>query len=169
MDKVITLSPHNVSPSPFEQFRNWLKEAVDAGVPEPRDMCVSTASPAGIPSSRFVILKALDSRGFIFCTSYASRKSQELVENPHAALVFFWREVNRSVRVVGTVERVSREESKVHFENRPVDVRLGAWASRQSTVVGEEEVQKRLEEAHERFGEEVPLPDFWGGWRVVPT
>ena len=112
----------------------------------------------------------------MFFTNYDSRKSQEMLANPWAALVFYWREVHRSVRVLGRVEKVSREESWEYFKSRPVGSRLGAWASRQSSVVGEGEVQMRLKEVQERFrvGEgvedgDVPLPEFWGGWRVDPT
>lgn len=163
------LSPLTVAPSPLDQFRTWFKEAVEGGVvQEPEAMSLSTATPSGIPSARVVLFKQLDARGFVFFTNYTSRKSQELHANPHAALVFYWREVHRSVRVLGRVERVSREESEEYYRSRPLGSRLGAWASRQSTVVGEGEVVERLKEVEERFGAEVPLPEFWGGWRVVP-
>ncbi|KAJ7176002.1 pyridoxamine 5'-phosphate oxidase [Mycena filopes] len=173
------LSPSTVLPSPLDQFHAWFAHAVQAGVHEPEAMSLSTASPTGLPSARIVLFKQLDPRGFVFFTNYGSRKSAELAANPHAALVFYWREVARSVRVVGRVERVERGESAAYFGGRPVGSRLGAWASRQSEVVGEGEVQARLEGLKERFGAvgaegevkdvEVPLPDFWGGWRVVPT
>ncbi|KAL4267575.1 Pyridoxamine 5'-phosphate oxidase [Pleurotus pulmonarius] len=172
------LTPSTTSPSPIDQFKEWFTEVVDAKVvPEPETMCVSTCTPSGIPSSRFVLLKQLDARGFIFYTNYTSRKSQELLANPHAALAFYWREVHRSVRVVGKVEKVSREESEAYFQTRPVGSQLGAWASRQSSVVGEGEVQSRLEKMKDRFGVDegtttdhqiIPTPEFWGGWRIVP-
>ncbi|KAF9498984.1 pyridoxamine 5'-phosphate oxidase [Pleurotus eryngii] len=172
------LTPSTTSPSPIDQFKEWFTEVVNARVvPEPETMCVSTCSPSGIPSSRFVLFKQLDARGFIFYTNYSSRKSQELLANPHAALAFYWREVHRSVRVVGKVEKVSREESEAYFKSRPVGSQLGAWASRQSSVVGEGEVLSRLEKIKDRFGVEegtttdhgiIPTPEFWGGWRIVP-
>ncbi|KAJ7698760.1 pyridoxamine 5'-phosphate oxidase [Mycena olivaceomarginata] len=144
------LTPSSVLPSPLDQFHLWFAEAV--------------AHPA------------LDPRGFLFYTNYTSRKSQELAANPHCALVFYWREMARSVRVVGRAERVSREESHAYFTSRPAGSRLGAWASRQSSVVAEGEVHARLEKVRARFGAsegapdpEIPLPEFWGGWRVVPT
>jgi len=164
------LSPLAVAPSPIDQFRTWFKEAVEGGiVQEPEAMSLSTATPTGIPSARIVLFKQLDSRGFVFFTNYTSRKSQELLMNPNAALVFYWREVHRSVRVLGRVEKISKGESEEYYQSRPLGSRLGAWASRQSTVVGEDELTARLKKVEERFGEEVPLPEFWGGWRVVPS
>lgn len=170
------VSPTTVSPSPLDQFRRWFAEASqDNVVKEPEAMSLSTATASGIPSARIVLFKQLDSRGFIFFTNYTSRKSQELLENPRAALVFYWREVHRSVRVLGRVEKISKEESEEYYRSRPVGSRLGAWASKQSTVVDEGEVNARLEKLQERFGVKeddkeanVPLPDFWGGWRVIP-
>ncbi|KAJ7781787.1 pyridoxamine 5'-phosphate oxidase [Mycena maculata] len=172
------LAPTAVLPCPLAQFRQWFADAASPTAPtrvhEPEAMSLSTASPAGLPAARIVLLKAVDQRGFTFYTNYTSRKSRELAENPHAALVFYWREISRQVRVVGRVERVAREESEEYWGTRPVGSRLGAWASRQSSVVGEGEVRERLEKVKERFGEggqvdDVPLPEFWGGWRVVPT
>ncbi|KAJ7677497.1 pyridoxamine 5'-phosphate oxidase [Mycena rosella] len=171
------LSPASVAPSPLDQFRTWFAEAVqDAAVHEPEAMSLSTATPAGIPSARIVLFKQLDARGFVFFTNYTSRKSQELLANPHAALVFYWREIHRSVRVLGRVEKLAAPESEAYFKSRPLGSRLGAWASKQSTVVAEGEVHARLDRLKERFGADgdseaadVPLPEFWGGWRVVPT
>ncbi|KAJ7259600.1 pyridoxamine 5'-phosphate oxidase [Mycena haematopus] len=168
-------SPDHISPStvlrnPLDQFHAWFADAVSRGVHEPEAMSLSTSTPAGLPSARIVLFKALDPRGFLFYTNYTSRKSTELTANPHCALVFYWREVARSVRVVGRAEKVGREESEAYFRSRPVGSRMGAWASPQSSVVGEGEVHERLERVKERFGEgEIPLPEFWGGWRVVPT
>lgn len=169
-----SISPTSVSPNPFEQFRTWMTEVQDQ-VPEPEAMSLSTASKAGVPSSRFVLFKQLDRRGFVFYTNYTSRKSHELLENPHAALAFYWKEVSRQVRVVGRVEKLSREESEEYYKSRPLGSRLGAWASPQSSVVEEEELQRRVDEVKTTFAvdestkdADVPLPDFWGGWRVVP-
>jgi pyridoxamine-phosphate oxidase len=170
-DAADTLTPFTVAPSPLEQFRIWFADAVNGGlVQEPESVSVSTATPNGIPSARMVLFKQLDERGFVFFTNYESRKSMELLANPWAAMVFYWREVHRSVRVLGKVEKVSKEESWEYFKSRPVDSKLGAWASRQSRVVGEGEVQGRVKEMQTLFGDgEVPLPEHWGGWRVVPT
>jgi pyridoxamine-phosphate oxidase len=120
-----------------------------------------------------VLFKALDHRGFAFYTNYTSRKSAELLENPQAALCFYWREVSRSVRVVGKVEKVDEATSEDYFRSRPIGSRVGAWASPQSQVVGEKELAERVKEVENRFSvqdseSEVPKPEFWGGWRVVP-
>ncbi|KAI0051115.1 pyridoxamine 5'-phosphate oxidase [Auriscalpium vulgare] len=170
-----TLSPTSVLPNPLDQFRAWFTSVQDS-VKEPEAMAVSTATASGIPSSRILLLKQVDARGFVFYTNYDSRKSRELSENPHAALVFFWREVHRQVRVLGRVEKVSKEESEAYFRSRPVGSRLGAWASKQSTVVGEGDLHEQVIEIGKRFGvqdgdsdADIPLPDFWGGWRLIPT
>ncbi|TFK89566.1 pyridoxamine 5'-phosphate oxidase [Polyporus arcularius HHB13444] len=164
-----SLSPSTVDPDPLAQFRTWFTSAqVQGAVHEPEAMTLCTATAAGIPSARVLLLKQVDARGFVFFTNYASRKSRELAENPRAALAFYWREVHKQVRVVGRVERVSREESEEYFHSRPIGSQVGAWASKQSSVVGEGELQARVEKIKERFGEDVPAPDFWGGWRVIP-
>ncbi|KLO16759.1 pyridoxamine 5'-phosphate oxidase [Schizopora paradoxa] len=169
------LAPFNVSPSPIEQFRAWFKEALEGGkVREPEAMALSTATPSGVPSTRFVLLKQVDARGFVFFTNYDSRKSKELSVNPHASLALYWGEIHRQVRVVGRVERVSREESEAYYNTRPLGSRIGAWASPQSKAVGDGEVLRLFDEAKERFGAKdgaepnVPLPDHWGGWRIIP-
>lgn len=169
-----SLSPSTVLASPLDQFRAWFTQ-VQGVVREPEAMTLCTASAAGIPSARVVLFKQLDPRGFVFYTNYTSRKSQELRANAHAALAFYWREVHKQVRVVGRVEQVARAESDAYFRRRPVGSRLGAWASRQSAVVADGEVQARVDELKRRFEADendptanVPLPEFWGGWRVVP-
>ncbi|KAF8908981.1 hypothetical protein CPB84DRAFT_1674021 [Gymnopilus junonius] len=169
------LTPSNAPSDPLDQFRSWFKEVVEADhISEAEVMTLSTATSNGIPSARMVLLKQVDSRGFVFYTNYTSRKSKELAENPHAALTFYWREIHRSVRVVGRVEKVTREESEEYFQSRPVGSRLGAWASKQSTIIGEGELVERLQKVSERFGIEddkegsVPTPEFWGGFRVIP-
>ncbi|KAI0335889.1 pyridoxamine 5'-phosphate oxidase [Cubamyces sp. BRFM 1775] len=165
-----SLTPQSVLPDPLAQFRAWFTSiSAQGSVHEPEAMTICTASASGVPSARVVLLKQADARGFVFYTNYTSRKSRELAANPHAALAFYWREVHKQVRVVGRAERVSREESDAYFHSRPRGSQVGAWASRQSTVVQEGEVQARAEKLTERFGEgEVPLPEFWGGWRIVP-
>lgn len=169
------ITPSNVHPSPLDQFHIWFNEARNANVGEPDAMSLSTATPSGIPSSRMVLFKQLDKRGFVFYTNYTSRKSRELEENPQAALLFFWREMSRQVRVLGRVEKLSKQESEEYFKSRPVGTRLGAWASKQSSVVGEYDLANRLAKFQEQFGVQasdeegdVPVPDFWGGWRVIP-
>jgi len=170
------LTPSTVSPNPLDQFRLWFKQAVEGGkVEEPEAMSLSTATPTGIPSARMVLLRQVDARGFVFFTNYTSRKSQELLANPHAALVFYWREIHRSVRVAGSVEKLTFKESDEYFRSRPIESRVGAWASKQSTVIGESEIDSRLAKLQDRFGiheshgGDVPTPDFWGGWRVIPN
>ena len=168
------LSPQTVLPNPLDQFRQWFKEAQGL-VHEPEAMSLSTATSSGIPSSRFVLLKQVDKSGFVFFTNYTSRKSRELEGNPYAALALYWAEMHRQIRVVGRVEKVSEEESEEYFKSRPLGSRIGAWASPQSQVVNDGEVSARLKEVEEKFGlkdgttdVDIPLPEFWGGWRVIP-
>jgi pyridoxamine 5'-phosphate oxidase len=156
---------------PFIQFSHWFAEAVNGGVAEPNAMVVSTAEPGGRPSSRTVLLKGYDHRGFVFFTNYRSRKSQELAANPRASLLFPWVPLARQVIVEGDAERVSREESEVYFRSRPYGSRIGAWASEQSAVIsGRQELERRYEELATRYPQatDVPVPPFWGGFRVRP-
>lgn len=171
-----TLTPSSVAPSPFTQFHQWFTEASQANVQDPEAMTLSTCTKSGLPSSRVVLLKVIDSRGFIFFTNYTSRKSKEMEQNPHVALTFHWKELQRQVRVVGTAEKISRQESEDYYHSRPLGSQLSAWASPQSQVVGEGEVAARLEKVKKKFDIDdervreasIPLPDFWGGWRVIP-
>lgn len=175
----------SIHPDPLEQFNVWLSSALnprDDGQPavhEPEAMTVSTCvmrrvpehdgHPIAIPSSRVVLLKQVDDRGFIFYTNYNSRKSRELLENPYASCAFYWRETSRSVRVSGRVEKVSRQESEAYFASRPRGSQVGAWASAQSDEVGEDELEDKVREVEKRFeGKDVPCPPHWGGWRIVP-
>ena len=162
------LSEEDLAADPVEQFQLWLDQAMAA---EPREftaMTLATADGAGRPSARIVLLKGFDERGFVFFTNYESDKARELAENPRAALVFYWAALDRQVRVEGTVEKTSREESAAYFESRPRGSRLGAWASPQSRPVGgRQEIERLLEEVAGRFADgDVPVPDFWGGFRV---
>lgn len=173
-DSPENLSPFNVPPDPLDLFRQWFT-SVQGTVHEPEAMALSTATPEGIPSTRIVLLKQVDSRGFVFYTNYDSRKSREMVANPYASLALYWREVHRQVRVVGRVEKVSREESEAYFRSRPLGSRIGAWASDQSSVIAEGELDRKVKDIESRFAlkegdaeAEIPLPDQWGGWRVVP-
>ena len=152
------------------QFDAWFADAENAKLPEPNAMTVATATADGVPSARIVLLKGFDERGFVFFTNYDSRKGQELAGNPRAAAVLFWQPLERQVRIEGTVEKVDRGESERYFATRPRASRLGAWASKQSEVIAaREDVERREKEFGDRFGENVPLPDFWGGFRIVPS
>lgn len=164
------LQEADLAPGPTDQFRRWFDEALAAGLHEPNAMTVATATPDGRPSARVVLLKGFDERGFVFYTNYEGRKGGELGENPHAALVFYWGELERQVRIEGLVSRVPGEESDAYYESRPRGSRLGAWASAQSREVeGRGALEERLhglEVEHE--GQEIHRPPFWGGFLVEP-
>jgi pyridoxamine 5'-phosphate oxidase len=164
------LSEGDLAADPIAQFQLWLEQAKAVEPQEFTAMTLATADGAGRPSARVVLLKGVDARGFVFYTHYASRKGRELAENPRAALVFYWASLDRQVRVEGTVETTSREESEAYFISRPLGSRLGAWASPQSRPIsGREEIERLWSAAGERFPDgQVPLPDDWGGFRVCP-
>jgi len=163
------LDEANTDKDPFQQFAAWFADVHATGAPEPNAMTVASSTPDGYPSARVVLLKGFDERGFVFYTNYQSRKGRELEDNPRAALVFFWPTLERQVRVTGTVRHVSRDETDRYFRSRPRGSQLGAWASRQSTVVeGRAEVENRLTTLDAAYGEDVPTPPHWGGYRVVP-
>ena len=168
--EVLGLHERDLDPDPLRQFESWLQEAVDAGQLEPLAMALATAPLDGTPSVRMVLLRGRDPRGFTFYTNHRSRKGRELAQNPLAALLFHWDRLARQVRIEGHVERVSREESEAYFSSRPAGSRLAAWASDQSQVVASREaLDAAYAEVASRFaGEDVPLPPFWGGYRVVP-
>ncbi|WP_414578413.1 pyridoxamine 5'-phosphate oxidase [Anabaena sp. CCY 9402-a] len=165
------LSETEVDPSPFVHFKKWFEQALAAQLPEPNAMTLATTTPDGKPSARMVLLKDFDERGFVFFTNYNSRKGQELVANPQAALVFWWAELERQVRILGSVEKVSETESDYYFESRPGKSRLGAWASNQSEVIPNREVlEQRMQEFQSKYeNQEVPRPPHWGGFRLIPT
>ena len=154
---------------PFEQFRQWFKEALEAEIPEPNAMTVATVGPEGRPSTRIVLIKGFDEHGFVWYTNYESRKGQELAVHPFAALQFHWVELERVVRIEGRVEKTSDEESDAYFHSRPLDSRIGAWASPQSQVIGSRAV---LVANAAKFGAQFalnsPRPPHWGGYRLVP-
>jgi pyridoxamine 5'-phosphate oxidase len=158
-------------PSPFKQFELWFNQAMAANLLEPNAMTLATVTPAGLPDARIVLLKGFDDRGFVFYTNYRSQKGQELAANPHAALVFLWGDLERQVRVVGRVEKATALEADTYFQSRPLGSRLGAWASTQSEVIPSREfLENRMSElAKEYQDREIPRPDHWGGFRVVPT
>lgn len=152
------------------QFRLWFEEVVATGLPEPEAMTLATATVDGRPSARMVLLKHVDPRGFVFYTNYEGRKAHELLDNPRAALVFFWQPVRRQVRIEGDVSMVSAEESDAYFSSRGRGSQLGAWASRQSSVIASRAaLDRNLTDVERRFEDrDVPRPPYWGGFRVTP-
>ena len=167
--KLASLDEKEVSADPIAQFERWLNEAIAADLPEPTAMTLATIGGAGRPAARIVLLKAADALGFAFFTNYDSHKGQEIAANPWAALVFHWVELERQVRIEGRVEKVAQVESAQYFSNRPLLSRIGAWASPQSQVIASREwLEQQFAATGERFGDNVPLPPFWGGFRVIP-
>ncbi len=154
---------------PLRQFERWFAEAIDAGVLEPNAMTLATVGADGRPSTRIVLLKGVDAAGVVFYTNYDSRKGRELAANPQAALQFHWVELQRVVRIEGRVERTSAEESDAYYASRPVDSRIGAWASPQSQVIANRGVLvANAARTSARYGLHPPRPPQWGGFRVVP-
>ncbi len=165
------LAEEDLAADPITQFARWFAEAEQVAMVEPNAMVLSTADAEGRPSSRTVLLKGLDERGFVFFTNYGSRKGVELAANPNAALLFPWHSIDRQVMITGSVERTGRDETAAYFRTRPHGSQLGAWASEQSSPVASREVlEQRFAELVTRYpeGEGVPVPPFWGGYRVVP-
>jgi pyridoxamine 5'-phosphate oxidase len=164
-----TLDEREVDRDPLKQFGVWMFEAIQGRVPEATAMTLATANAKGRPSARIVLLKGLDPRGFVFYTNYDSRKAQELAKNPHAALTFLWKELERQVRIEGRAEKVTAEESAAYYATRPLGSRIGAWASPQSEVIVDRGwLEKRWEDLGREHGENPPLPPHWGGYRIVP-
>jgi pyridoxamine 5'-phosphate oxidase len=154
---------------PFKQFDRWFHDALKADLPLPNAMTLATATTAGRPSARVVLLKGVDARGFVFYTNYASRKARELAENPYASLVLAWSELERQVRIDGAIEKVSAEESDVYFDSRPLGSRLGAWASPQSELLPDRlTLATKVAAIMLRYGKHPPRPPHWGGYRVLP-
>jgi pyridoxamine 5'-phosphate oxidase len=166
------LDEKDLASDPYEQFEQWFAQAVESGMHEPNAMALATADPAtGRPSSRIVLLKRFDRRGFVFFTNYGSRKGREIEANPHVSLVFPWHGIARQVIVSGTAERTGRDETAAYFRTRPHGSQLGAWASEQSsTVASRSQLDHLYAELAERYpeGVDVPAPPQWGGYRVVP-
>jgi pyridoxamine 5'-phosphate oxidase len=156
---------------PFRLFGEWFRAAQESGILLPETMSLATSTPEGRPSARAVLLKRWNERGFVFFTNFGSRKSHELDANPFAALLFHWPILERQVRIEGPVERISEEESASYFRTRTRGSRIGAWASRQSEVLEDRTIlEERVRECQERFsGGDIPLPPFWGGYRVAPN
>jgi pyridoxamine 5'-phosphate oxidase len=156
---------------PIVQFNRWLAEAVESSLKDPNAMSLATVNAAGQPSARIVLLKGLGAAGFLFFTNYGSRKAADLEANARAGLNFFWPELERQVAIEGVVHKASREEAASYFHTRPVGSQLGAWASRQSQIVPSREwLEQKLDAAAAEYsGREVPLPEFWGGYWLVPA
>lgn len=164
------LSEESVHPDPFVQFQQWFDDAVRVHAHLPNAMALATATRNGLPSVRMVLLKMMDHRGFVFFTNYGSKKASDLEQNPNASLLFHWGELERQVRIDGSVERTTRDEAEEYFKTRPYESRLSAWASNQSEVVpSRQELERRFEEMRQRYpDDDVPLPPNWGGYRVIP-
>jgi pyridoxamine 5'-phosphate oxidase len=164
------LRREELAPDPVTQFRAWFEEARNAGLPEPNAMSLATADAAGRVSSRTVLLKAFDERGFVFFTNYESRKSIQIAENPHAALLFAWLPLERQVSICGRAERIPHTESLAYFMSRPVGSRIGAWVSQQSRIISSRSLlEAKFQDMLGKFRNgKIPLPGFWGGFRVVP-
>jgi len=164
-----SLDENNIAENAVDQFTRWWNEAVNSEIPEVNAMTLATATKAGKPSARIVLLKGYDERGFIFFTNYDSGKGKELTQNPQAALVFFWKEIERQIRIEGEVEKIAAAESDEYFLSRPAGSRISAWASAQSQVITNRQI---LETSVERYATEfknsIPRPPHWGGYRVMP-
>jgi pyridoxamine 5'-phosphate oxidase len=164
-----SLDEADVDRNPIRQFDRWFAQALDAQLPEPNTMTLATVDGRGHPSARIVLIKGVDERGFTFFTNYDSRKGRELAENPHAALLFYWIELERQVRIEGVVAKTDADESDAYFASRPAASRIGAWASEQSQVIESRAVlEARERDFSERFGAEPPRPPHWGGYRLAP-
>lgn len=167
--RVSELHERDLHADPMLQFAGWFEEVLAAGLSEPYAMTLATAGADAVPSARTVLLKGHDENGFVFFTNHGSRKGAELAANPHAALVFYWNPLDRQVCVRGAVARLPDAESEAYWATRPRGSKLGAWASKQSRALESRAVlDERVQELEERFGDDIPLPDFWGGYRVTP-
>ena len=163
------LHESDLAPDPTTMFRAWIAEAAASGMHEPNAMVVATVSAEGVPSSRMVLLKGVDETGFRFFTNLGSRKGSELAANPRCSLLFPWHPLERQIRIDGVAGELPREDIAAYFASRPRGAQLGAWASRQSSrVSSREELDERFAAVEARFPDEVPLPDWWGGYVVVP-
>ncbi len=167
----IGLDERDLDANPFKQFEKWFQQAIDAKLDLPDAMTLATATKDGIPSARIVLLRGLDERGFVFYTDYESQKGKELAENPNAALVFYWRELDRQVRIAGQVSKVSRENSNNYFQSRPAGSRLAALVSKQSEIIPDRKVlEERFNQLAAQYQDaEIPLPSDWGGYRLSPN
>lgn len=169
--KLRSLSEADVASDPFSQFTIWWNEATNADIDEVNAMALATASTDGYPSVRIVLLKGYDEQGFVFFTNYDSFKAQQITENPNASLLFFWKEVERQVRITGIIDKTTTQESDNYYNSRPEGSRIGAWTSPQSNVIESREwLEKREQDFQSKFsGKEIPRPENWGGFRIKPV
>ncbi len=165
-----SLSESDVANNAIDQFTNWWQEAIKAGIEDINAMTLATASKEGIPSARIVLLKGYDSNGFVFFTNYQSQKGKDLADNPQGALLFFWKELERQVRIDGSIEKINAKESDAYFHSRPASSKIGAWASPQSRVIGDRMViENNFLAYEEKFGiDNIPRPEHWGGYILKP-
>lgn len=165
-----SLSRADLAANPFEQFHHWFQQAVAAEVLEPNAMQLATVASNGKPTLRTVLLKYYDENGFVFFTNYRSQKAQQIHENPQVALLLFWKELERQVEITGCAEKLSTLESLRYFVSRPRSSQIGAWVSAQSSIISSRALlEMKLDEMKRKFSEgDIPLPDFWGGYRIVP-
>lgn len=163
------LRQSDMARDPFAQFAAWMNDALRSDILDANAMTVATVGNDNKPSARVVLLKGFDENGFVFFTNYESKKGRDLAANPNASLNFFWPQLHRQIAIYGSIEKVSREESEKYFKSRPVDSQIAAWASAQSSEIASREVlETRFDEFREKFGTQVPLPPFWGGYRLTP-
>lgn len=169
--QLMGLDENKIKNNPLDQFTIWFDEAIDAEVTEPNAMILSTISKDGFPSSRTVLLKGLEENGFIFFTNYGSEKGKEITQNNKVSLLFLWLDLERQVRIGGKAIKLSTEGSEAYFKSRPRDSQIGAWASKQSEVVPNRQyLENKFETIRAKFkDQEIPLPHFWGGYKVIPS
>jgi pyridoxamine 5'-phosphate oxidase len=165
------LNREDMSANPFVQFETWFKQACDAELAQPDAMIISTVDEQGHPASRTVLLKSFDEKGLVFYTNYHSNKAQQIDNNHHVSALFLWPDLERQIQIRGTAEKISKTESLKYFLTRPRGSQLGAWCSPQSSVIGSRQIlEQKLAEMKNKFlHKEIPLPDFWGGYRISPT
>jgi len=169
--KKASLDESTVPKDPFTLFETWFSQAVEAKIKDPNSMILATSSKENIPNVRAVLLKIFDEKGFVFFTNYNSIKAKEIEENPHVALEFLWLDLERQVRILGTCEKITTSESLAYFMKRSRGSQIGAWVSEQSSIISSRNMlQMQIEKMKDKFSKgSVPLPDFWGGYRVIPT
>jgi pyridoxamine 5'-phosphate oxidase len=164
-----TLSVSSVSKDPFKQFEKWFQDVLNSGFLEPNAMTLATATKAGKPSARVVLLKGIHDGGFVFYTNYKSKKGKDIEDNPFGSILFYWDRLERQVRIEGKIEKVSHQESEEYFNTRPYKSRVGAWASKQSSVIeSRSAIVREFLKYMMKFKTHVPLPDVWGGYRLIP-
>ena len=165
------LTENNIDPNPFNQFSIWFNEVLKLDLMEPNAMILATASGEGIPSLRTVLLKKYDENGFVFYTNYESNKAKDLMENPNAEILFLWLELERQIRISGSVEKITSDHSEEYFHSRPTNSQIGAWASKQSSVIPNREyLEEKFREVAAKYkGGNIPLPPFWGGFILKPV